>query len=111
MSHGHDDHAHLAGPEARKRIWTVFFILFAITALEFVIAFTMERGFSRNLVFIVMTVVKAFYIVGYFMHMKDEVKSLVYTVLLPLAFLMWFLVAMLVEGVWYIDGWFKFLSH
>ena len=113
MSHdqnNHDEHAHLAGLAARKKIWVVFTFLSILTILEFVIAFTMERGFGRNTIFIVMTVIKAGGIVAYFMHMKDEVRSLMLAVLLPLLFLGWFIIAMLNEGSWYVNGWFDFLT-
>lgn len=108
--HGHDEHAHLAGPAARKKIWVVFTFLSILTILEFVIAFTMDRGFSRNTIFILMTLVKAAGIVAYFMHMKDEVRSLIYAVLIPLIFICWFIIVMLNEGEWYVNGWFDYLT-
>lgn len=103
--HSHGD-AHLAGPEHRKRIWLVFVILFLITAVEFVIAFAMERGIGRNSVFIGMTLVKAFYIVAEFMHLKHEVKRMVYIILLPMLFVVWLIIALLVEGNFKFYGWF-----
>ncbi|MCB9232441.1 MAG: cytochrome C oxidase subunit IV family protein [Bacteroidia bacterium] len=101
--------AELAGAKQRRTIWIVFGILFLITAVEFVIAFTVDRGNTRNIIFIVMTLVKAFYIVGEFMHLKHEVKSLVYTIILPLVFVCWLILALLVEGSWYNGGWMRFL--
>ena len=74
--HNHDEHAHLAGPEARKRIWIVFIVLSLITALEFYIAFAMDRTPLRNFIFIAMTLVKAAGIVAYFMHMRYERRGL-----------------------------------
>lgn len=99
-------HDEAAGAAQRKKIWMVFWILFAITALEFIIAFTVGRGTFRNVTFIVMTLVKAAYIVGEFMHLRHEVKSLIMTILIPMLFVVWLIVALLVEGGFYFSGWF-----
>lgn len=107
MSEHHDDH--LAGPEQRKRIWMVFWLLAAVTTVEFIIAFAMGRGVGRNLLFIGLTLFKAFYIVAEFMHLKHEVKALVMTILLPLLFIMWMILALLIEGTFASPehgGWF-----
>jgi len=45
-----------------------------------------------------MTIVKAFYIVGEFMHLKHEVKSLIWMILVPTLFVVWLLVALIYEG-------------
>lgn len=82
-----------------KRIWQVFFILFAVTALEFLVAlgFDWPSGI-KALIFIVMTIVKAFYIVAEFMHLKHEVKVLIWSIVLPMLFVAWLLLALLLEG-------------
>ena len=100
---------HLAGKEQRRRIWIVFTIMAVITAAEFVIAFTVGRGVTRNVIFILMTLAKAFYIVAEFMHLKHEVRGLILTISLPCIFLLWFILACLIEGDWYNGGWFRFL--
>jgi len=38
---------------------------------------------------------KAFYIVGYFMHLKHEVRNLIMTIVVPLLLFIWFIVAFL----------------
>jgi cytochrome c oxidase subunit IV len=84
-----------------KALWKVFWILLILTAFEFAIAFglpTDQFKFTKIIIFVLMTFVKAFYIVGHFMHLKDEVKSLIWTVVLPAAFVVWLLVALIVEG-------------
>ncbi|MFM6938896.1 MAG: cytochrome C oxidase subunit IV family protein, partial [Aquirufa sp.] len=45
-----------------------------------------------------MTIVKAFYIVGEFMHLKHEVKSLIWMILIPTIFVVWLLTALIYEG-------------
>jgi len=69
-----------------------------LTAIEFVIAFTMPANTLRVAIFCGMTIVKAFYIVGEFMHLKHEVKSLIWAVLIPTLFVVWLLVALIYEG-------------
>lgn len=82
-----------------KALWRVFWILLVLTAIEFVIAFTItsDTSFGKWLkisIFIILTFVKSFYIVGTFMHLKDEVKSLIWTVILPIIFVIWFIAAL-----------------
>jgi cytochrome c oxidase subunit IV len=79
-------------------IWKTFWILVGITAVEFLLAFTMPAGTLRNSIFIVMTILKAFFIVAEFMHLKHETKGLIWTVLIPMALLVWLLVALVSEG-------------
>ena len=75
-----------------------------VTSIEFIVAFTISGDTSAGKwfkigTFIILTFVKSFYIVGTFMHLKDEVKSLIWTVVLPVIFVIWLLVALvLMEG-------------
>jgi cytochrome c oxidase subunit IV len=58
----------------------------------------MAASTLRVAIFCGMTIVKAFYIVGEFMHLKHEVKSLIWMVLIPTIFVVWLLVALIYEG-------------
>jgi cytochrome c oxidase subunit IV len=58
----------------------------------------MPANTLRVAIFCGMTIVKAFYIVGEFMHLKHEVKSLIWAVLIPAIFVVWLLVALMFEG-------------
>ena len=102
--HNHHDEEH--GVSSRKKIWKVFWILLILTVGEFVVAFTVPRGAFRNWTFIIMTIVKAFYIVGEFMHLRQEVKNLIMTILIPFLFVCWLVLALLLEGGFYQGGWF-----
>jgi cytochrome c oxidase subunit IV len=102
----HLHHDESKGSKIRKKIWQVFWILFAITAVEFIIAFVLDRGAFRNMLFIGLTLVKAGYIVAVFMHLKDEIRSLMMTILIPLAFVLWLILCLLIEGGFYGKGWF-----
>ena len=81
-----------------RHIWKVTLILAVATGIEFVIAFTMASGGLKTSLFIILTIVKAFYIVGEFMHLSHEVKSLIWTILLPMLFVVWLIVALLLQG-------------
>lgn len=81
-----------------KQIWKVFWILLILTAIEFLIAFTIDRGTLKTAIFVGMTLVKAFYIVGEFMHLKHEVKVLIWTITIPTMFVVWLIIALLYEG-------------
>jgi len=94
----------------RKTIWNTFYLLLAITAVEFVIAFTKgPLGLGKYLVitiFVTLTLVKAFYIVAEFMHLKHEVKGLIMSIVVPIAFIIWLIVALLTEGGHILLKWF-----
>lgn len=81
-----------------KLIWKTFFILLAITALEFLIVGVMPANLLRVGILVIMTIAKAAYIVGEFMHLRYEVKFLIWAIVLPTILLVWLLVALIVEG-------------
>jgi cytochrome c oxidase subunit IV len=84
--------------EKIKRLWRVALILGLVTAVEFVIAFTLPHGAAKTFLFVILTIVKAGYIVGEFMHLRYEVKVLFWAVLIPMIFVVWMLVAFVYEG-------------
>ncbi len=99
-SHVHSSHSEekvIPAPQTAA-IWKTFWILLILTAIEFVIAFTMPANHLRVAIFAGMTIVKAFYIVGEFMHLKHEVKTLIWAVLIPVVFVAWLLTALIYEG-------------
>jgi len=102
MAHG-EEHAQVTvlppNKEKIKKLWTVAGILGAVTALEFLIAFTMGHGALKTSIFIGLTIVKAAYIVGEFMHLRYEVKVLFWSILIPMIFVVWMLVAFVYEGI------------
>ncbi len=81
-----------------RKIWLVAGYLAVITAIEFAIAFTSIPKGVKNITFIVLTIVKAFFIVAEFMHLRHEVKMLMYAVVLPMAFVLWLILALLIEA-------------
>ncbi|MFM7196209.1 MAG: cytochrome C oxidase subunit IV family protein, partial [Bacteroidota bacterium] len=53
--------------EKIKKLWRVAGIMAIVTAIEFILAFTLEAGHFKTSLFIILTIVKAGYIVGEFM--------------------------------------------
>jgi len=99
-----------------KRIWTVFGILSVITIVEVIFgiikteSLLMTNFLSLNLLnwlFIILTLVKAYYIVYAFMHMEGEKTSLRYAVILPLIFLVVYLLFILLTEANYVFEVFK----
>jgi len=84
--------------EKIQRIWKTALLLGIVTFLEFVIAFTMGNSVLRTSIFVGLTLVKAFYIVSEFMHLKYEVKVLIWSILIPTMFVVWLLITLLIEG-------------
>jgi cytochrome c oxidase subunit IV len=102
MDHTDEDvHVNVLPPnkEKIKKLWTVAGILGLVTAVEFVIAFTMDTGPTKTFIFVALTIVKAGYIVLEFMHLRYEVKVLFWSILIPMIFVVWMLVAFIYEGM------------
>jgi cytochrome c oxidase subunit 4 len=87
-----------ANKEHIRKIWITAAILGGVTALEFLIAFVIGPGSFKTSLFIGLTIVKAFYIVMEFMHLKYEVKALVWSIILPMILVVWMIIALLMEG-------------
>ena len=102
--HAHGEHEGMT----KKKIWSVFFILLLITVIEFIIALWaipqghMSQGVG-NYVDIALTLLKAFYIVAYFMHLKFEKLGLQLALTVSFIFIIYFIVLMLVEGSYLYD--------
>jgi putative Ca2+/H+ antiporter (TMEM165/GDT1 family) len=87
-----------------QKIWGVLILLTIVTTVEVVLgiikpAFMMESFLSMkilNWVFIILTIVKAYYITWDFMHMRDETPTLrrvvVWTAIFLICYLMWILI-------------------
>lgn len=99
-SHGHANHD--AHGTVFQRIWIPFFILLGITAVEFAIAlmpvFHSIPKMTKSIIFLALTVVKAGYIIGYFMHLKFEKFSLMLSLGVPVLFVVYLIILLLIEG-------------
>lgn len=102
MAHAQEHKSHV------KLIWKVFGILSVITLVEVIFGITKPTflhltkflGTSLlNIMFLILTLVKAYYITWFFMHMVDEKKNLRRAVVWTALFLICFLAALLlIEG-------------
>ena len=97
-------HADVSSSESKsqvKKIWKVFWILLAITLIEVVMGMFFSHNIPKGLVvffFLALTLLKAGYIVSIFMHLGDEKKNFMITVLIPLFLFFWFIIAFLADG-------------
>lgn len=82
------------------KIWKVALILFVVTVIEFAFAFSLPDSWKwmKISIFVGLTFVKAFYIIAEFMHLKHETKVLIWSIGLPLIFVVWFVIALIYEG-------------
>lgn len=100
-------HSEEVGVKIRKNIWKVTAILTVITVIEVFVGATIKKepGILWDFIifgFIVMTLIKASYIVLSFMHLGDERKNIRKTILIPyILFIVYATVLIsVIEGGW-----------
>jgi cytochrome c oxidase subunit IV len=83
-----------------KDIWAKFWILMGLTGIDVILYFLIptEYVLGRAFIFILLGIVKAWFIVGAFMHMKHEKKGFIYMIILPMILIIFFLCWMMFEG-------------
>lgn len=81
-----------------SELWKTFWLLLGITIFDFVIYFVLDPSGWRNFIFIFFGLVKAYYIVGAFMHMKHEKINLALIILVPTIFIIGLIMGLLYEG-------------
>jgi caa(3)-type oxidase subunit IV len=81
-----------------SKIWKTAGLLAIITAIEYLFAFTMEMGTLLITIFILLTLVKAYFIIAEFMHLKHESKALNISLAWPIVFVFWLILALLMEA-------------
>jgi cytochrome c oxidase subunit IV len=97
----HHDHNVGGG---RKEIFRVTIILSVLTIIELGLGYSMigmQDGLLKHFikgVIIILMLTKAFYIVGYFMHLKHELRNMIMTIVVPLLLFVWFILAFLADG-------------
>jgi heme/copper-type cytochrome/quinol oxidase subunit 4 len=97
----------------QSKIWGVFTLLSIITIIEVALGIvkpeflTTNKLFTLkylNWIFLILTVVKAYYITWDFMHMRDETKSLRRLVVWTAVFLICYLIFILLQEGGYIES-------
>ena len=109
--HGHTSHGHAeaaAHEEGHgfdtKAIWRTFWILLIITCIELVVGMFVAPHFPHttkvwfNILYIIFTGAKAFYIIAEFMHLRHEIKNMIMTIAIPALLFIWFIGAFLWDG-------------
>ena len=89
-----------------KRIWKTFWILLIITIIELGLGLLLYalklpddlRRLSIKGVIIILSLAKAFYIVSIFMHLGDEIRNMIMTIVVPLTLFIWFILAFILDG-------------
>lgn len=105
MGHAHESNT--------KRIWLVFALLSVVTIVEVFLGIHKPAALYKtnllamsllNWIFIILTIVKAYYIMWAFMHLEGEKNNLKTAIVGPLVFLILYLVfILLVEGNYVFD--------
>jgi len=100
---------HHSDAEFKKRVRKTTILLSVITVIELGIGlsiYTIHKGPdpSRLLVLMfkgmvcILTLAKAYYIVSVFMHLGDEIRNMIMSIIVPLLLFIWFIAAFLWDG-------------
>src|SRR5260221_11043168 len=100
---------HHSDAEFRKRIRKTTILLSVITMIELGIGltiYTLHKGAHPNPLLILMfkgmvsilTLAKAYYIVSVFMHLGDEIRNMIMTIVVPLMLFIWFIIAFIKDA-------------
>jgi cytochrome c oxidase subunit IV len=96
---------HTASDEFRKRIKKTTIILSIVTVIELSLGLLLyATAWPDNLnlavkgVIVILSLAKAFYIVSIFMHLGDEIRNMIMTIIVPLMLFIWFIAAFLWDG-------------
>lgn len=114
MEHTHTSsevtfHHHTDDAEFRRRVRKTTILLSVITIIELAIGltiYTIHKGEHPNALLVLMfkgmvcilTLAKAYYIVSVFMHLGDEIRNMIMTIVVPLMLFIWFIGAFLWDG-------------
>src|SRR6188474_9686 len=99
-----EEHGHGAKHDFdTKAIWRTFWILLGITCIELIVGMFIAPHYHSlklmfNILYMILTGAKAFYIIAEFMHLRHEIKNMVMTVAVPALLFIWFLGAFLWDG-------------
>jgi cytochrome c oxidase subunit IV len=90
-----------------SKIWRIFWVLSVLTIVELGLGyFLYAKGadlssmvvLSTKILIGVLTIAKAYYIVSVFMHLGDEIRNFIMTIIVPLSLFIWFIIAFLMDG-------------
>jgi len=93
----------------KKRVRKTTILLSIITLIELGIGltiYTIHKGENPSHLLVLMfkglvcilTLAKAYYIVSIFMHLGDEIRNMIMTIVVPLMLFIWFIIAFIYDG-------------
>ena len=102
----HHEHSEV---EFKKRIRKTTIILSILTAIELALGlaiYGIHKGPTPNAALVlgfkglicILTIAKAYYIVSVFMHLGDEIRNMIMTIVVPLLLFVWFIISFIYEG-------------
>jgi cytochrome c oxidase subunit 4 len=102
-------HHHTDDEIFKKRVKKTTILLSVITVIELAIGlaiYTIHKGDDPNAMLVlffkgmvcILTLAKAYYIVSVFMHLGDEIRNMIMTIVVPLLLFVWFIVAFIADG-------------
>lgn len=100
---------HVSDEEFKRRVKRTTIILSVITIIELGIGlsiYTIHKGPDPNTFLVlafkglvcILTLAKAYYIVSVFMHLGDEIRNMIMTIVVPLMLFIWFIAAFIIDG-------------
>ena len=115
-------HPHQTDEEFRKKVRKTTILLSVITVIELAIGlsiYTIHKGENPSHLLVLMfkgvvcilTLAKAYYIVSVFMHLGDEIRNMIMTIVVPLMLFIWFIIAFIADGNSYKNLRNKFDQH
>jgi cytochrome c oxidase subunit IV len=98
-----------------KKIWMVAGVLALVTTVEYIIAFTFPAAggskYARIVLFILLTIAKAYYIMKEFMHLGHERQSLQNAIIFPLVFLAWLVLSQIMEAGYVLEELIRLVNY
>jgi len=102
-------HHHADNDVFKKKVRRTTILLSIITIFELGIGltiYTIHKGENPNAMLVlmfkgmvcIMTLAKAYYIVSVFMHLGDEIRNMIMTIVVPLMLFIWFIAAFIWDG-------------
>jgi cytochrome c oxidase subunit IV len=99
-------HHHSDDSTFKKRVIRTTIILSIITVIELGLGLTMYalnlpddiKRMMIKILIIGLSLAKAFYIVSIFMHLGDEIRNMILTIVIPLMLFIWFIAAFILDG-------------
>jgi cytochrome c oxidase subunit IV len=102
-------HEHIDDAAFKKKVRSTTILLSVITIIELAIGliiYSMSKSdTNRDFLILafkgvvcILTLAKAYYIVSVFMHLGDEIRNFIMTIIVPLSLFIWFIAAFIWDG-------------